>query len=145
MGRVLPTPLGTTWYVPSRRRNLDGFCIVMAVDAQLVRSWLSLSKCMFDCLREYDSQPGSPSSRLRWRRIVCWLHIPGSVASWPVWASQEPPVSTALLTHLGTALGAFHSCCLLDLPVPSTGICSHPALWIHWSRLTASMQMFPGN
>src|SRR5271157_1245043 len=58
-----------------------------------------------------------------------------------VWASQEPPISTALLTHLGTALRALHSCRLLRLPVALTGICSHPALGIHWSRLTASMQM----
>jgi hypothetical protein len=112
----------------------------MAVDAQLVRSWLSLSKGVADCLREYDSQPGSPSCRLGWRRIVGWLQVPCSVASWPVWASQEPPISTALLTHLGTALRALHSCRLLGLPVALTGSCSHPALWIHWSRLTGSMQ-----
>src|SRR5208282_6511628 len=41
-----------------------------------------------------------------------------------VWASQEPPISTALLTHLGTALRALHSCRLLRLPVALTGICS---------------------
>src|SRR5271157_2440798 len=145
MGRVLSAPLGTTWYVPSRRAILDGFRIVMAVDAQLVRSWLSLSKCVFDCLGEYDSQPGSPSCRLGWRRIVGWLQVPGSVTSWPVWASQEPPISTALLTHLGTALRALHSCRLLGLPAALTGSCSHPALWIHWSRLTGSMQMIPGS
>src|SRR5271166_4431356 len=145
MGRVLPTPLGTTWYVPSRRRNLDGFCIVMAVDAQLVRSWLSLSKGVADCLREYDSQPGSPSFRLRWRRIVGWFQVPGFIASWPVWASQEASISTTLLTHLGTALRALHSCRLLGFPVALTGSCSHPPLWIHWSRLTGSMQMIPGS
>src|SRR5271157_4034988 len=94
----------------------------MAVDAQLVRSWLSLSKCVFDCFREYDSQPGSPSCRLRWSRIVCWLQVPGSVASWPVWASQEPPVSTALLTHLRSALRALHRCHLLESPATMTGI-----------------------
>jgi len=125
------------------RAILDGFCIVMAVDAQLVQCWLALSKCVFDCLWSYDWQPGSPSFRLRWRRIVGWFHIPGSIASWPVWASQEPPISTALLTHLRSALRALHSCRLLGLPVPSTGICSHPVLWIHWSRLTASMQLIP--
>jgi len=145
MGRLLPTPLGTAWDVPSRRRNLACFRIVMAVDAQLVRSWLSLSKNVADCLREYDSQPGSPSCRLQGRRIVVCLQVPGSVASWPVWASQEPPISTALLTHLGTALRALHSCRLLGFPVALTGICSHPALWIHWSRLTGSMQMIPGS
>ena len=94
----------------------------MAVDAQLVRSWLSLSKGVFNCLWPHDSQPGSPSCLLGWRQIVGWLHIPGSVASWPVWASQEPPVSTALLTHLRSALGALHSCRLLGFPVALTGI-----------------------
>ncbi len=44
MGRVLWAPLRITWYVPSRRRNLDGFRIVMAVDAQLIGWWLSLLK-----------------------------------------------------------------------------------------------------
>src|SRR5271165_5630856 len=99
----------------------------MAVDAQLVRSWLSLSKGVFDCLWPHDSQPGSPSFRLRWRRIVGWLQVPGSVTSWPVWASQEPPISTALLTHLGTALQALHSCRLLGFPVALTGSCSRSA------------------
>src|SRR5208337_4926292 len=104
----------------------------MAVDAQLIGSWLALSKCVFDCLREYDSQPGSPSFRLRWRRIVGWLQVLGSVASWPVWASQEPPVSTALLTHLGTALRALHSCRLLGLPATLTEIgCRISQLFSH--------------
>src|SRR5271165_4449602 len=116
----------------------------MAVDAQPIEWWLALSKCVFDCLWPYNSQPGSPSFRLRWRRIVGWFQVPGSIASWPVWASQEPPVSTALLTHLGTAVRAFHSCYLLGFSVALTGSCSHPALWIHWSRLTGSMQMIPG-
>src|SRR5271166_2116178 len=94
----------------------------MAVDAQLIGWWLALSKCVFDCLWPYNSQPGSPSCRLGWRRIVGWLQVPGSIASWPVWASQEPPVSTALLTHLGTALRALHSCRLLGFPAALTGI-----------------------
>src|SRR5271166_1439629 len=99
----------------------------MAVDAQLIGWWLALSKCVFDCLWPYDSQPGPPSCRLGWRRIVGWFQVPGSVASWPVWASQEPPVSTALLTHLGTALRALHSCRLLGLPVTLTGCCTRSA------------------